>query len=147
MGIVLLIICVLFFVYGLFGEYLLGDLVYCGYGFDQIVNQLLFGIEGFYGMLIYVLVIYIYLFILFGVFFEQVGMICLFIDFVMGLFGYWVGGLVKVLVFFLVLMGIIIGFGVVNVVIIGQFIILLMKCFGYKLVFVGGVEVIVSMGS
>ena len=49
MGIALPIICGLFLAYGLFGEYLPGDLAHRGYYLDQIVNQLSFGTEGLYG--------------------------------------------------------------------------------------------------
>lgn len=92
MGIALPIICALFLAYGLFGEHLPGDLAHRGYGFDQIVNQLSFGTEGLYGTPTYVSATYIYLFILFGAFLEQAGMIRLFTDFAMGLFGHRVGG-------------------------------------------------------
>ncbi|KEF90977.1 TRAP transporter permease [Pseudomonas aeruginosa] len=99
MGIALPIICALFLAYGLFGEHLPGDLAHRGYGFDQIVNQLSFGTEGLYGTPTYVSATYIYLFILFGAFLEQAGMIRLFTDFAMGLFGHRVGGPAKVSVF------------------------------------------------
>src|SRR5690606_2170954 len=87
MGIALPLICGLFLAYGLFGEYLPGALAHRGYGFDQIINQLSFGTEGFYGTPTYVSATYIFLFILFGAFLEQAGMIRLFTDFAMGLFG------------------------------------------------------------
>src|SRR5690606_39517175 len=54
MGIALPTICAIFLAYGLFGEYLPGDFAHRGYGFDQIVNQLSFGTEGFYGTPTYV---------------------------------------------------------------------------------------------
>ncbi len=81
MGIALPIICALFLGYGLFGEYLPGDLAHRGYYLDQIVNQLSFGTEGLYGTPTYVSATYIFLFILFGSFLEQAGMIKLFTDF------------------------------------------------------------------
>lgn len=96
MGIALPIICGMFLAYGLFGEYLPGELMHRGYGFDQIVNQLAFGTEGLYGTPTYVSATYIFLFILFGAFLEQAGMIRLFTDFAMGLFGHKVGGNEKV---------------------------------------------------
>ncbi|WP_044872715.1 TRAP transporter permease [Pseudomonas sp. LFM046] len=147
MGIALPIICSLFLAYGLFGEYLPGDLAHRGYGFDQIVNQLSFGTEGLYGTPTYVSATYIYLFILFGAFLEQAGMIRLFTDFAMGLFGHRSGGPAKVSVFSSALMGTITGSGVANVVTTGQFTIPLMKRFGYLPAFAGGVEATSSMGS
>jgi len=147
MGIALPIICGLFLAYGLLGQYLPGDLAHRGYGFDQIVNQLSFGTEGFYGTPIYVSATYIFLFILFGAFLEQAGMIKLFTDFSMGLFGHKLGGPAKVSVASSALMGTITGSGVANVVTTGQFTIPLMKRFGYRSAFAGGVEATSSMGS
>ncbi|ERI53825.1 TRAP transporter permease [Pseudomonas sp. AOB-7] len=147
MGIALPIICAMFLVYGLFGQYLPGDLMHRGYGIDQIVNQLSFGTEGLYGTPTYVSATYIFLFILFGAFLEQAGMIKLFTDFAMGLFGHKVGGPAKVSVVSSALMGTITGSGVANVVTTGQFTIPLMKRFGYRPAFAGGVEATSSMGS
>ncbi|PRA59454.1 MULTISPECIES: TRAP transporter permease [Pseudomonas] len=147
MGIALPLICGLFLAYGLLGEHLPGDLAHRGYGLDQIVNQLSFGTEGLYGTPTYVSATYIFLFILFGAFLEQAGMIKLFTDFSMGLFGHKVGGPAKVSVVSSALMGTITGSGVANVVTTGQFTIPLMKRFGYKAAFAGGVEATASMGS
>ena len=147
MGIALPIICALFLAYGLFGQYLPGDLMHRGYAIDQIVNQLAFGTEGLYGTPTYVSATYIFLFILFGAFLEQAGMIKLFTDFAMGLFGHKLGGPAKVSVVSSALMGTITGSGVANVVTTGQFTIPLMKRFGYRPAFAGGVEATSSMGS
>lgn len=147
MGIALPIICGLFLAYGLLGEYLPGDLAHRGYGFDQIINQLSFGTEGLYGTPTYVSATYIFLFILFGAFLEQAGMIKLFTDFAMGLFGHKLGGPAKVAVASSALMGTITGSGIANVVTTGQFTIPLMKRFGYRAAFAGGVEATSSMGS
>ncbi|HDS1734252.1 TRAP transporter permease [Pseudomonas sp. BP8] len=147
MGIALPIICGLFLAYGLFGEYLPGELAHRGYGFDQIINQLSFGTEGLYGTPTYVSATYIFLFILFGAFLEQAGMIKLFTDFAMGLFGHKLGGPAKVAVASSALMGTITGSGIANVVTTGQFTIPLMKRFGYRAAFAGGVEATSSMGS
>lgn len=147
MGIALPIICGLFLAYGLLGEYLPGDLAHRGYGLDQLVNQLAFGTEGLYGTPTYVSATYIFLFILFGAFLEQAGMIKLFTDFAMGLFGHKLGGPAKVSVVSSALMGTITGSGVANVVTTGQFTIPLMKRFGYRAAFAGGVEATASMGS
>jgi TRAP transporter 4TM/12TM fusion protein len=89
---------------------------------------------------------YIFLFILFGAFLEQAGMITLFTDFALGLFGHTKGGPAKVAVASSGLMGTINGSGVANVVTTGQFTIPLMKRFGYKASFAGGVEATASMG-
>ncbi|GIL04789.1 MAG: hypothetical protein BroJett031_13090 [Betaproteobacteria bacterium] len=146
MGIALPIICAVFLAYALFGQYLPGALAHRGYGFDQVVGQLGFGTEGIYGTPTYVSSSYIFLFILFGAFLEQAGMIRLFTDFALGLFGHAKGGPAKVAVVSSGLMGTINGSGVANVVTTGQFTIPLMKRFGYKPAFAGGVEATSSMG-
>ena len=146
MGFALPLICLMFLLYGLFGQYLPGALAHRGYGLDQIVSQLSFGTEGIYGTPTYVSSSYIFLFILFGAFLEQAGMITLFTDFALGLFGHTKGGPAKVAVVSSGLMGTINGSGVANVVTTGQFTIPLMKRFGYKASFAGGVEATASMG-
>jgi TRAP transporter 4TM/12TM fusion protein len=147
MGPALPLICGLFLAYALLGQHLPGDLAHRGYGLDQVVNQLSFGTEGLYGTPTYVSATYIFLFILFGAFLEQAGIIRLFTDFAMGYFGHRLGGPAKVAVVSSALMGTITGSGVANVVTTGQFTIPLMKRFGYRAAFAGGVESTSSMGS
>lgn len=146
MGWALPFICGLFLLYGLFGEYLPGMLQHRGYGVDQIISTMSFGTEGIYGTPTYVSSTYIFLFILFGAFLEQAGMISLFNDFAMGTVGHTRGGPAKVSVISSGLMGTINGSGVANVVTTGQFTIPLMKRFGYSPSFAGGVEATSSMG-
>jgi TRAP transporter 4TM/12TM fusion protein len=146
MGWGLPLICATFLAYALFGEHLPGALAHRGYGLDQIVSQLGFGTEGIYGTPTYVSSTYIFLFILFGAFLEQAGMIRLFNDFAMGTVGHTRGGPAKVSVISSGLMGTINGSGVANVVTTGQFTIPLMKRFGYSPAFAGGVEATASMG-
>ena len=71
MGWGLPLICAAFLLYGMFGQYLPGDLAHRGYGFDQIINQLYLGTEGIYGTAILVSATYIFLFIIFGSLLEQ----------------------------------------------------------------------------
>ena len=146
MGWGLPLICLIFLVYAVFGQYLPGNLAHRGYGLDQIVGQLGMGLEGIYGTPTYVSSTYIFLFILFGAFLEQAGMIRLFNDFAMGTVGHTRGGPAKVSVISSGLMGTINGSGVANVVTTGQFTIPLMKRFGYSPAFAGGVEATSSMG-
>ncbi|SDM19509.1 TRAP transporter, 4TM/12TM fusion protein [Oryzisolibacter propanilivorax] len=146
MGWGLPLICGIFLLYGLFGQYLPGMLAHRGFGLDQIVSTLAFGTEGIYGTPTYVSATYIFLFILFGAFLEQAGMINLFNDFALGTVGHTRGGPAKVSVISSALMGTINGSGVANVVTTGQFTIPLMKRFGYSPAFAGGVEATASMG-
>ncbi|QJC56882.1 C4-dicarboxylate TRAP transporter large permease protein DctM [Polaromonas vacuolata] len=146
MGWGLPIVCGTFLAYGMFGEYLPAVMAHRGYGLDQIVGTLSFGTEGIYGTPTYVSSSYIFLFILFGAFLEQAGMIKLFNDFALGTVGHTRGGPAKVAVISSGLMGTINGSGVANVVTTGQFTIPLMKRFGYSPAFAGGVEATASMG-
>ena len=146
MGFALPLIAGMFLMYCLFGEYLPAPLNHRGYGFSQVIDHMAFGTEGIYGIPTYVSSTYIFLFILFGSFLERAGMIRLFTDVAMGMFGHRQGGAAKVAVVSSGLMGTISGSGVANVVTTGQFTIPLMKKFGYRAAFAGGVESTASMG-
>ena len=146
MGIALPIIAGLFLLYGLYGQYLPPPLDHRPYVFSQIVETMFLGTEGIYGTPVYVSSSYIFLFILFGAFLERAGMIQLFTDLAMGTVGHTRGGPGKVAVIASGLMGTINGSGVANVVTTGQFTIPLMKRFGFKAAFAGGVEATSSMG-
>jgi TRAP transporter 4TM/12TM fusion protein len=146
LGLALPIVCGLFLLYGLFGQYLPGDLAHRGYGVDQVVGQLVLGSEGIFGIPTLVSATYIFLFILFGAFLEQAGMIRLFNSLALGLVGHTKGGPAKVAVISSGMMGTISGSGVANVLTVGQFTIPLMKKFGYSGVFAGAVEATASMG-
>ena len=146
MGPALPIIAGTFLAYCLFGQHLPAPLDHRGYDFSQVIDHMTFGTEGVYGIPTYVSSSYIFLFILFGAFLEKAGMIGLFTDIAMGLFGSRRGGPAKVAVVSSGLMGTISGSGVANVVTTGQFTIPLMKRFGYRSAFAGGVEATASMG-
>ncbi|ABD89922.1 TRAP transporter permease [Rhodopseudomonas palustris] len=146
MGLALPLMCGVCLLYWFFGQYLPAPLNHRGYGFDQVITHLSFGTEGFFGVPIYVSATYIFLFILFGSFLERAGMIQLFTDVSLGLFGGTRGGPAKVAVFASGMMGTISGSGVANVVTVGQFTIPLMIRFGYRRAFAAGVEATASMG-
>src|SRR5450759_1980798 len=146
LGLALPIVCGLFLLYGLFGQYLPGDLAHRGYTIAQLVDQLGFGTEGIYGIPTLVSATYIFLFILFGSFLEHAGMIKLFNSVALGFVGHAQGGPAKVAVISSGFMGMISGSGIANVMTIGPFTIPLMKRFGYSSVFAGAVEATASMG-
>ncbi len=146
MGPALATICAIFLLYCFFGKYLPAPFDHRGYAFDQIIDHMAFGTEGIYGTPTLVSATYIYLFILFGAFLERAGMIRVFSDIALGLVGHTRGGPAKVAVVASGFMGTISGSGVANVVAVGQFTIPLMKRFGYRAAFAGGVEATASMG-
>ncbi|PTX48511.1 TRAP transporter 4TM/12TM fusion protein [Gemmobacter caeni] len=146
MGPALPLIAGMFLAYCLFGQHLPAPLDHRGYDYAQVIDHMGFGTEGIYGVPTYVSSSYIFLFILFGAFLEKAGMIKLFTDVSLGLVGHRMGGAAKVAVLSSGLMGTISGSGVANVVTTGQFTIPLMKRFGYRPAFAGGVEATASMG-
>ncbi len=146
LGFALPLICGLFLAYCFFGQYLPAPFDHRGYAFEQVIDHMAFGTEGIYGVAIYVSSSFVFLFILFGSFLERAGMIQFFTDIALGLVGHTRGGAAKVAVVSSAFMGTISGSGVANVVTTGQFTIPLMKRFGYRADFAGGVEATASMG-
>jgi TRAP transporter 4TM/12TM fusion protein len=146
MGLPLTIMCGAFLAYCFFGQYLPPPLIHRGYDLVQIVDYFAYGTEGIYGTPVYVSAAYIFIFVVFAAFLEKAGMIALFNDVALGLVGTWRGGPAQVCVLSSALMGTISGSGVANVVASGQFTIPLMKRFGFRSAFAGGVEATSSMG-
>ncbi|MFN4022615.1 MAG: TRAP transporter permease [Hydrogenophilus thermoluteolus] len=140
------LLCALFLLYALFGQWAPGALAHRGYAWQQVVEQLSFGAEGIFGIPIYVSATYIFLFILFGAFLERAGMVQLFNDVALGLVGRAAGGPAKVSVLSSALMGTISGSAVANVLTTGQFTIPLMKRGGFSPTFAAAVEATASMG-
>ena len=140
------IVAGVFLAYTLLGQHLPSPLNHRGYDFEQVVNHMAFGTEGIYGTPTAVSATYIFLFILFGSFMEQAGVIRFFNEIAIGVFGGARGGPGKVCVASSALMGTVSGSGVANVVASGQFTIPLMKRFGFPSAFAGGVEATSSMG-
>ncbi|WP_145109418.1 TRAP transporter permease [Cereibacter sediminicola] len=146
MGWPLAIIAGIFLAYCFFGQHLPAPFIHRGYDFEQIVEHFAFGTEGIYGTPVYVSSAYIFIFVVFAAFLERAGMLNLFNDFALGLVGGVRGGPAQVAVLSSALMGTISGSGVANVVASGQFTIPMMKRFGFKPAFAGGVEATASMG-
>ena len=146
LGPALPIIAGIFLAYCLFGNHLPAPLDHRGYDTAQVIEHMVFGTEGIYGTPTLVSATYIFLFILFGSFMEQAGVIRFFNEISMAAFGRARGGPGKVCVASSALMGTVSGSGVANVVASGQFTIPLMKRFGFTPAFAGGVEATSSMG-
>lgn len=146
MGLALTIIAGIFLAYCFFGQHLSGALVHRGYDYVLIVEHFGFGTEGIYGTPVYVSAAFIFIFVVFASFLERAGMLKLFNDFALGLVGGMRGGPAQVCILSSALMGTISGSGVANVVASGQFTIPLMKRFGFRSAFAGGVEATSSMG-
>jgi TRAP transporter 4TM/12TM fusion protein len=146
MGLPLAIISGIFLAYCFFGQHLPPPFIHRGYDVSQIIETFAFGTEGIYGTPIYVSAAYIFIFVVFAAFLEKAGMVALFNDVALGLVGGWRGGPAQVCVLSSALMGTISGSGIANVVASGQFTIPLMKRYGFRPAFAGGVEATSSMG-
>ena len=146
MGLALPSICMAFFLYCLLGQHLPGAFGHRGFGIDQVVDQFAMGMEGIYGTPTYVSATYIFLFIVFSSFLERAGIIKLFADVAIGMFGHSRGGPAKVAVVSSALMGTVNGSGVANVVTTGPVTIPIMKKIGFTPAFSGGVVATASMG-
>ena len=146
MGWPLAIIAGIFLAYCFLGQHMPAPFIHRGYDFAQIIEHFSFGTEGIYGTPVYVSSAYIFIFVVFAAFLERAGMLNLFNDFALGLVGGVRGGPAQVAILSSALMGTISGSGVANVVASGQFTIPLMKRFGFRSSFAGGVEATASMG-
>ncbi len=146
MGWPLAFISGIFLAYCVAGQHLPPPFIHRGYDAALIIEHFAFGTEGIYGTPIYVSAAFIFIFVVFAAFLEKAGMIAFFNDVALGLVGGWRGGPAQVCVLSSALMGTISGSGVANVVASGQFTIPLMKRFGFRGAFAGGVEATSSMG-
>ena len=145
-GPVLTVICVVFILYALFGNYDPGLPGHRGYTFQRLVSHMYLTTEGIFGVAAGVATTYVFMFILFGAFLVRTGTGQFFNDIAVALLGGFSGGPAKVAVFASALEGTINGSSVANVVGSGSFTIPLMKSIGYKPHFAGAVEAAASTG-
>ncbi len=142
----LVILSLIFILYGLVGRSLPGIFMHRGYDWRAIVNHAFINTEGIYGTSVDVAASYIFLFILFGTIMNKCGMGRFFNDLALAFAGSTKGGPAKVAVIASGLLGSINGSAVANVVTTGTFTIPLMKKSGYSKEFAGAVESSASVG-
>lgn len=142
----LVILSLLFILYGLFGQDMPGIFTHRGYNWAKLVNHIFINTEGIYGTSVNVAASYIFLFILFGSVMNKSGMGQFFNDIALALAGHTKGGPAKVAVIASGFLGSINGSAVANVVTTGAFTIPLMKRTGYSKEFAGSVEATASVG-
>ena len=142
----LVILSLLFILYGLVGRSLPGILMHRGYNWSKLVNHIFINTEGIYGTSVDVAASYIFLFILFGSVMNKSGMGKFFNDLALAFAGSSKGGPAKVAVIASGFLGSINGSAVANVVTTGAFTIPLMKKTGYSKEFAGSVEASASVG-
>lgn len=131
----LMILSLVFFAYGYWGEYLPGVLGHTGFTLKRLIYQIYLSSEGIFGVALGVSSTYIFLFILFGAFLSETGMGEFIKDLAMCLAGRTIGGEAKVAILACGLMGMINGSAVGNVAATGTFTIPMMRSAGFKPVF------------
>ena len=145
-GNALVILSLVFIVYGLYGREFPGMFMHRGYDWASLSNHFFANTEGIYGTSVSVAASYIFLFILFGAVMQKCGMGQFFNDIALALAGHTKGGPAKVAVIASGFLGSINGSAVANVVTTGAFTIPLMKKTGYSKEFAGAVEAASSVG-
>jgi len=144
-GTALMIIAIIFILYGYFGRYLPGLFYHKGYSWPRIFTYL-FSLDGILGLPIFVSAAYVYIFVIFGAFLRSSGVGAYFIQFANSIVGWARGGPAKVAIISSSLFGTVSGSSAANVVGTGSFTIPMMKSMGYKAHFAGAVEAVASTG-
>lgn len=140
------IICFIFVLYAMYGQYLPGLLTHKAYKWRSIVDVVIFTSEGLYGQPLSICSSYVAAFVLFGAFLSITGAGQWFIDMAYSLTGQYRSGPAMTAVVSSAAMGTISGTGVANVVTTGAFTIPLMKSCGYSPTMAGAVEAVASTG-
>lgn len=145
-GKILPVIAVVFILYALFGNKLVGMFRTSTFSLKRVANTLYTASDGLYGQTLGVSAQYIYLFVLFGSILEMTGAGEFFVDLSFALVGKVRGGPAQAAVYSSMLMGTINGSGAANVVTTGTFTIPLMKKTGFRGAVAGAVEAVASSG-
>ncbi len=141
----LLIVCAVFTVYALFGEYFPGMFINRSYSWQRIVSYV-FSMDGIFGTPIGTSSTYVILFIIFGCFLKNSGAGEFYTNFSYAVAGRTRGGPAKVAVISSALFGTISGSGIANVVTTGSITIPLQKKAGFTSTYAGAVEAVSSSG-
>ncbi len=117
-----------------------------GYGLERIVSQTFLHSQGVFGVALYVMFIYVFLFVVFGSMLDATGAT----DYIVGagrrLFGRTVGGPAKVAVFSSGVLGSLSGSAVANTATVGTFTIPMMRSAGFPAHVAAGIEAAASSG-
>jgi TRAP transporter 4TM/12TM fusion protein len=145
-GLNLMIIAVLFLLFGYFGPYAPELIVHKGYSIERIATTLSLTTEGIFGLPLGVASTFVFIFILFGAFLDKTGAGNFFINLSYSITGRFSGGPAKTAVVASGFMGSVAGSAVANVVATGSFTIPMMKKIGYRSHVAAAVEAAASTG-
>ncbi|MDR3331254.1 MAG: TRAP transporter fused permease subunit [Synergistaceae bacterium] len=146
MGYILPLIGVIFLLYALLGHLLPGSLTHRPLASIDVLDQLIFTVNGVYSSPIAAASTYVFLFVLFGSFFASSGAGDFFYKFSMAVAGKYTGGAGKVAIVTSGLFGMINGSPTANVVTTGSFTIPMMKRSGYDSIFTGAITAVAATG-
>jgi TRAP transporter 4TM/12TM fusion protein len=144
-GYALVILAVVFILYGLLGHLLPEALRHTGYSYSRMIS-FLFGTEGIFTIPLGVSCTYVFLFILFGSFLSSSGAGVTFTELAKSLAGWARGGPAKISVMASSLFGTISGSAVANVMVDGWMTIPLMRSVGYRPQMAAAIEAVASTG-
>ena len=146
-GWALVILAVIFLLYGFYGQYLPRSLGgHGGFTFQRIITEVYLSLNGVFGIVTYVIFKYVVLFVLFGKILEQSGAMNFVMNLAQALVGRICGGPAMVAVVSSGMMGTVSGSPLANVMITGTITIPLMKKIGFKPHVAGAVEAAASTG-
>lgn len=136
-----------FLLYGLLGEFIpikLGG--HSGFGLDRIVNTVYLTTNGIFGIVVYTMYKYVFLFIIFGCLLEELGALDFIMKLALSLVGHIRGGPAMISIVSSGLFGTISGSAVANVAVDGAITIPMMKKIGFEAHVAGAIEAAASNG-
>jgi TRAP transporter 4TM/12TM fusion protein len=142
----LAILGMIFLLYNFLGRFIPGELGHVGFSVKRVLNHMIWGSQGIFGIGIGVSATYIFLFVLFGAYLKYSGFSQFINDIALTLVGRSAGGPAKVAVLASALLGMINGSAIANVATTGTITIPMMKKTGYKKEFAAAVEAVASTG-
>lgn len=142
----LAILGLVFFLFNFFGKFIPGELGHVGFSMKRVLNHMIWGSQGIFGVGIGVSATYIFLFVLFGSYLKHSGFSQFINDIALTMVGRTAGGPAKVAVLASALLGMINGSAIANVATTGTITIPMMKKTGYKKEFAAAVEAVASTG-
>ena len=142
----LAILGLIFLLYNFLGMLIPGELGHVGFSLKRVLNHMIWGSQGIFGVGIGVSATYIFLFVLFGSYLKYSGFSQFINDMALTLVGRSAGGPAKVAVLASALLGMINGSAIANVATTGTITIPMMKKTGYKKEFAAAVEAVASTG-
>lgn len=143
-GIPLVIVCILFLLYSVFGQQMPLVISHKGVSLERLIGYQWLGGEAIFGIPLSVSVSYIFLFVFFGALLERAGAGQYFLNLSFALVGRLRGGPAKAAILASGMTGLISGSSIANVVTTGTFTIPVMRRTGFTAVKAGAIEVAAS---